>query len=108
MLPHCVCTEAIITLVKHCLKLGLLPMHKERNLKFCMLSGESSEDHPCGGGYHISSGQLSTFQFRKTPFGDFYFKRILSRQWRVFPSSLCLSCSVHIPGGRWCVAGGSE
>lgn len=75
MLPHCVCTEAVITLVKHCLKLGLLPVHKERNLKFHVLSRESSEDHPCGRGYHISRGQLSAFQFRNTTFGDLYLKR---------------------------------
>lgn len=75
VLPHCVCTETIITFVKHCLRLGLLPMHRERNLKFHVLSRESSEDHPCGRVCHISRGQLNAFQFRNTSFGDLYLKR---------------------------------
>lgn len=33
VLPHCACTKVIITHVKHCLKLGLLAVCEERNLK---------------------------------------------------------------------------
>lgn len=55
-------------------------MHKERNLKFHVLSRESSEDHPCGRVYDISREQLNAFHFRNITFGDLYLKRKLSRE----------------------------
>lgn len=38
MLLDCVCIETIITFVKHCLRLGLLPKQKERNFKAILSS----------------------------------------------------------------------
>lgn len=40
MLPHYVCMKVIITLVKHCLKLGLLAACEERNLKAIVIRAE--------------------------------------------------------------------
>lgn len=43
VLLHYVCTKVIITLVKHCLKLGLLAVREEGNLKATVIRAEEGK-----------------------------------------------------------------